>query len=155
MEVLESRGFDIDYCLTKGVGYCSGGQYMQRIIVPFYRNGICRYYQGRTFIDHPIKYFNPRKELVGIGKEDIIYNEDALYMFPKVYIMEGALDALSVGEDATSRHAGVEHEPVATAEVHERQGRRSWCSSRTAVRPPREPPTIPLCGKGSPNFTPE
>lgn len=99
---LESRGFDIDYLASQGVGYCSGGQYMQRIIVPFYRNGICRYYQGRTFIDHPIKYFNPRKELVGIGKEDIIYNEDALYMFPKVYIMEGALDALSIGEDATS-----------------------------------------------------
>ena len=54
MKYLESRGFDIDYLASQGVGYCSGGQYMQRIIVPFYRNGICRYYQGRTFIDHPI-----------------------------------------------------------------------------------------------------
>lgn len=103
IKYLESRNFDIDYLASKGVGYCSSGPYDGRIIIPFFRNGVCRYYQGRSFVGAKIKYFNPPKEAVGIGKEDIIYNEDAIHMgYSKVWIMEGALDALTIGDTGTS-----------------------------------------------------
>ncbi len=46
------------------------------------------------------RYNNPDKDTTGLGKEFIIFNHDALEMYESVYICEGALNALTLGERA-------------------------------------------------------
>ena len=44
------------------------------------------------------RYNNPNKDITGVGKEFIIFNHDALFMYKTVYLCEGAINALTMGE---------------------------------------------------------
>ena len=99
---LEGRGFDVGELDEEGWGYCTDGRYYGRIIIPFFVQGKLRYFQGRTFLDNPLRYDNPKREDIGVGKEDVIYNEDALSLYDRVFILEGAFDAKCLGREATS-----------------------------------------------------
>ena len=108
-EYLQSRNFDLNYLDRIGVGYCDEEDenpkesYLGYIIIPFKRDGCLVYYIGRTFIDDFNRYKNPAKELCNVGKSEVIFNEEALYIEPKVYITEGWSCAATIGKKGVSQ----------------------------------------------------
>jgi len=94
------RGFEIDALAKNGVGYCSSGPLFGYIIIPFYCNGQLIYYNARNVMGTGPRYRNPDKDISGLGKEFIIYNFDALYIYNTIYICEGVFNALTIGDRA-------------------------------------------------------
>lgn len=97
---VKSRGFVISELSKHGVGYATKGAYFGYLIIPFYYRGQLRYYNARNVIGQGPRYNNPNKDITGVGKEFIIFNYDALEMYRSVYICEGALNALTIGDRA-------------------------------------------------------
>jgi DNA primase len=101
---LSKRGFDLDKLDANGWGFCSEEHenfklsYYGYIIIPFVVRGRFVYYIGRDFLgrNKKWKYKNPDKNMFGVGKSEVIYNEDAL-SGNIVYVHEGALCAETVG----------------------------------------------------------
>lgn len=94
------RGFRPEDMAKHGVGYCSSGDLFGYLIIPFFYNGILKYYNARNVLGMGPRYNNPPTDVTGLGKEFIIYNYDALQMYNSVYICEGAINALTMGERA-------------------------------------------------------
>lgn len=107
---LTNRGFDLKALDKLGVGYCNRSHddakqdYLGYIIVPFKRKGKLVYYLGRDFMgrDDKYRYKNPAFEDVGVGKGDVLLNEDSLYLFDEVCLLEGWADAYTIGKEALS-----------------------------------------------------
>lgn len=97
---LKHRGFNIDELSKQGIGYCTKGDYFGYVILPFYSNGKLTYFNARLVIGNGPRYNNPPKSVTGLGKEFLIFNEDALGFYNQVYICEGVFNALTVGERA-------------------------------------------------------
>lgn len=97
---VKSRGFVISELSKHGVGYATKGAYFGYLIIPFYYRGQLRYYNARNVIGQGPRYNNPNKDITGVGKEFIIFNHDALEMYRSVFICEGALNALTIGDRA-------------------------------------------------------
>ena len=95
---VKKRGFDVQSLSRMGVGYCNDGPLFGYLIIPFYYNGELRYYNARLVIGNGPRYNNPNKDITGLGKEFIIFNYDALYMYRSVYLCEGAINAMTMGE---------------------------------------------------------
>lgn len=95
---IKSRGFDITQLSNLGVGYCTSKELFGYLIIPFYYQGKLRYYNARSVIGNGPRYNNPNKDITGVGKEFIIFNHDALYMYRSVFLCEGAINALTMGE---------------------------------------------------------
>ncbi len=95
---LEKRGFNITELAMKGVGYCTSGPYEGRIILPFYEGGTLVYFNARAIFEGDIKFKNPSAEEFGVGKSLLIYNIDALAIYPKVYLVESVTNALTMGD---------------------------------------------------------
>lgn len=91
------RGFNIQELTRCGVGYSTKEPYFGYLIIPFYYQGQLRYYNARRVLGNGPRYNNPNKDITGVGKEFIIYNYDALEMYRSVFICEGALNALTMG----------------------------------------------------------
>ncbi|MCK9459684.1 MAG: toprim domain-containing protein [Proteobacteria bacterium] len=75
-----------------------GGQYRQRVVIPYYdRNGILIYFNARYIgkLPNVNKYLGPDKK-TGVGKEDVIYMPKWPSFGSKVYLTEGEFDALSI-----------------------------------------------------------
>lgn len=94
------RGFEPEALAKHGVGYCSSGDLFGYLIIPFFYNGILKYYNARNVLGTGPRYNNPSTDVTGLGKEFIIFNYDALHMYNSVYICEGAINALTMGERA-------------------------------------------------------
>ena len=45
-----------------------------------------------------MRYKNPAKEKFGVGKGDVLFNEEALYMQDTIYLTEGWADAATMGK---------------------------------------------------------
>jgi DNA primase len=105
---VHDRGFNISYLRHLGIGYCSESgdtpedDYFGYIIVPIKRKGQMIYFLGRTFMDSSMRYKNPPKEKYGIGKGEVLFNEDALYTHKKIYTMEGWADAATMQGNGTA-----------------------------------------------------
>jgi DNA primase len=97
---VKKRGFNVERLAMKGVGYCTKGDYSGYIIFPFFKKGKLIYYQGRLYIGSGPKMRNPNQEEYGIGKSQIIYNQDALYIYNRVYIVESITNAETLGDTA-------------------------------------------------------
>lgn len=101
---LLDRKFDIEKLDSLGFGYCNkkakepADDYFGYIIIPFFKKGLLQYYIGRDFIGNFLRYKNPKKEAFGVGKADLLYNEDALLRHKTVYLTEGWADAATLGE---------------------------------------------------------
>lgn len=96
----KKRNLDYNYARMAGVGYCDDGKYAGYIIFPFHEKGRLTFFQGRAFIQQGTKMKNPDEEEFGIGKSQIIYNVDALFMFKEVDIVESIINAITLGEQA-------------------------------------------------------
>lgn len=97
---LEKRGFSVKKLGMQGVGYCTDGKYAGYIVFPYYSKGKLVYYQGRKYMGYGTKMRNPEEEEVGIGKSSLIYNEDALFIYNKIYAMESITNCLTLGDNA-------------------------------------------------------
>lgn len=97
---LRKRGFNIRKLALHGVGYCTSGEYADRIIIPFYENGALVYFNARRIFALGSKFKNPGIEEFGVGKSLLIYNIDALKIYRRVYIVESATNALTIGDPA-------------------------------------------------------
>ncbi|MCM1438818.1 MAG: hypothetical protein NC131_06355 [Roseburia sp.] len=95
---VKKRGFDVQELSRMGIGYCNDGPLFGYLIIPFYYRGELRYYNARLVIGNGPRYNNPNKDTTGLGKEFIIYNYDALFMYKSVYLCEGAINAMTMGE---------------------------------------------------------
>lgn len=96
------RGFKLNHLRVAGWGYGDSGPLFGYLIIPFFEDGKLIYYNARRFMGSGPRYRNPDTEDSGIGKSFIIYNKEALYMFHKVYLCEGAINAATLGEKAIS-----------------------------------------------------
>lgn len=94
------RGFNPNELARHGVGYCTKGEYFGYLIIPFYTEGSLRYWNARLVIGSGPRYNNPPKDITGLGKEFLIYNSDALGLYNQVFICEGAINALTMGDNA-------------------------------------------------------
>lgn len=99
VKYLSDRGFDINYLDYRGFRYCNDGDYMGYIIIPVIINNKLRYFLGRDFLDRgkAVRYKNVKTEDADIGSSSILYNQDCLNHFDKVYILEGWSDAETIG----------------------------------------------------------
>lgn len=97
---VKGRGFSIEELCKHGVGYATKEPFFGYLIIPFYYHGQLRYYNARKVIGNGPRYNNPNKDITGLGKEFIIFNYDALEMYRSVFICEGALNALTLGDRA-------------------------------------------------------
>jgi len=81
---------------------CMDGKFQNRIIIPFKKDGVVYYFQGRALGDQRPKYLNPSIESAPNPSEILYpYNEDEDY----VVVCEGPLDAKSLqlqGVNATA-----------------------------------------------------
>ena len=112
-EYLMGRGFDLNYMDRLGVGYVDAedpnplNNYLGYIIIPFKREGKLIYFIGRDFIGNFQRYKNPSREVFDVGKSEVIFNEEALAIEPKVYITEGWSCAATVGKRGISQQGAV------------------------------------------------
>ena len=97
---MSSRGFTIEELSKHGIGYGTMGTTYGYLIIPYYYKGTLRYYNARNVIGKGPRYNNPDKDITGLGKQFIIFNHDALEMYRSVFICEGALNALTIGDRA-------------------------------------------------------
>lgn len=93
-----NRHFSIQELCKQGVGYCTKGNLFGYVIIPYFSKGELQYYNARRVIGNGPRYNNPNKDITGLGKEFIIYNQDALSMYKTIYICEGAFNALTMGQ---------------------------------------------------------
>jgi len=103
---LSGRGFDLDYLDNIGIGYCndhdSEDDYFGYIIIPFKRRGKLAYFIGRDFIGNKLRYKNPPKSRFGVGKSELLFNEEVLYLQDRVFLAEGWADAATMGPKGIS-----------------------------------------------------
>jgi hypothetical protein len=82
-----------------------GGQYKQRIVIPYYdRNNKLIYFNARYIgkLPLPNKYMGPDKKY-GIGKSDILFMPVWPPSGSKLYLTEGEFDALSIWNASKGR----------------------------------------------------
>lgn len=100
-DYMMGRGFNVNKLTMRGIGYCTNGDYMGCIILPFYQAGQLIYFTARRFVNlSGQKFKNPSLDDFGIGKSMIMYNCDSLVTYNKVYIVESVTNALTLGLNA-------------------------------------------------------
>jgi len=88
---LKKRGITTEDIKRYNLGYCTEGEYQNRIIVPSYdEHGKLNYFVGRDFYASTLKYKNPpiSKDIIGF---DLYVN----WSLP-IILVEGVFDAMSV-----------------------------------------------------------
>jgi DNA primase len=77
---------------------CIAGEYRDRIVIPYYgRGGELIYWNSRDLTDKAyLRYRGPKKEEVGVGKEDVLWFDSWPKAGTKVYLTEGEFDAMSL-----------------------------------------------------------
>lgn len=92
---LYRRGLtDYDF-IRYNIGYCTTGEYQDRIIVPSYdETGNLNFFIARSYVDSYIKYKNPS------ASKDIIAFENTVNWDQPIILVEGVFDAIAVRRNA-------------------------------------------------------
>ena len=86
---LKNRGISSSKLLEWKVGYCSKGEYKDRIVIPsFDDEGDINYFITRTFTDDWLKYKNPPVS------KDVVFNELLIDWDEPIVLVEGVFDAV-------------------------------------------------------------
>ena len=86
---LKNRGISNSKLLEWKVGYCSKGEYKDRIVIPsFDDEGDINYFVTRTFTDDWLKYNNPPVS------KDVVFNELLIDWDEPIVLVEGIFDAV-------------------------------------------------------------
>jgi DNA primase len=91
MNYLMSRDVRVEDIVKYNIGYCDGGEYENKIIIPSYdENGRLNYFVGRSFYETKFKHKNPKvsKDVIGF---DLLVNWDT-----PIILCEGVFDAISI-----------------------------------------------------------
>lgn len=99
---VKRRGFNIQEVSRAGWGYCTTGDYIGYIIMPFYQEGKLVYFNARKYMFDGVKFNNPPVEEFGLGKSMLIYNVDSLHLYKKIWVTEGLMNARTIGDNAVS-----------------------------------------------------
>ena len=93
---LKRRGVDTADILYWKMGYCATGEYKDRIIIPsFNMAGDINYFIARSYnFNARLKYKNPNVS------KDIVFNELFVNFDDDVVLVEGAFDAVTVGQNS-------------------------------------------------------
>jgi len=96
IKFLKSRGITPQDIIKYDIGYCSEGEYSNRIIIPSYDHyGKLNFFTGRSFESKPyISYKNPKVS------RDIIALEFFINWDLPIILCEGMLDAISIKRNA-------------------------------------------------------
>jgi DNA primase len=88
---IKSRNISDDMLIKYNIGYCTGGLYENRIILPSYdEENELNYFVARSYLTKTKrKYLNPE-----VDKEKIIWNQQLIDWNKPVYIVEGAFDSI-------------------------------------------------------------
>jgi DNA primase len=96
MNYLKGRGIKKEDILYWKIGYCSSGDYENRIILPsFGSDGYCNYFTARGYEKNMWPPY-----LNGPGSKDIIFNELLVDWEKEVTLVEGVFDAIVAGDNA-------------------------------------------------------
>ena len=89
---LHSRGITKADILKWKIGYCFGGEYRNRIVIPsFNDDGDISYFMARSYNGDSYKYKNPRVS------KNIVFNELFIDWDEDLIIVEGVFDAIVAG----------------------------------------------------------
>jgi len=89
---LKKRGVSRQDILKWKIGYCFGGEYRDRIIIPSFDNdGDISYFIARSYTSDSYKYKNPK------ASKDITFNELYIDWNKDLVLVEGVFDALVAG----------------------------------------------------------
>jgi len=89
LKYLSDRGITPDDINLYKIGFCSSGEYRNRIIVPsFDDEGDCNFFIARTYVGDWLKYKNPP------AKKNIIFNDLLVDWSKPVTLVEGVFDAI-------------------------------------------------------------
>jgi DNA primase len=92
LRYLKERGITKADILKWKIGYCSSGEYENRIIFPsFNKNGYVNYFVARTYVDHWKRYLNPPVS------NNVLFNELYIDWNNDLCIVEGVFDAVVAG----------------------------------------------------------
>jgi DNA primase len=95
LKYLNSRGITQKDIRNWKIGYCTGGKYGGRIVIPSYNwEGNANYFIARSFMGDWRRYLNPP-----VGR-DIVYNELYVDWDEEVVLVEGVFDAIIAGPNA-------------------------------------------------------
>lgn len=105
---LDKRGIPLEYAIKQGWGFVRTGYTANRIVVPFWFEEMCVFWQARDILDenHPHwgdkklyrKVLNPK----GASKSHMLYQYDTAKGFTKIVIVEGVIDAVKAGRNAVA-----------------------------------------------------
>jgi DNA primase len=92
LKYLSERGVSKKDILRWKIGYCSSGEYANRIIIPsFNKDGYVNYFVARSWIDEFPRYKNPQ------ASKNIIFNELFVDWTKPIILTEGVFDAVKAG----------------------------------------------------------
>jgi DNA primase len=92
LRYLARRGVGREQIVKWKIGYCTEGDYRNRVIIPsFNEEGHVNYYVARTIVDDWKKYKNPP------ASKDIVFNELFVDWDEDIVIVEGIFDAIKAG----------------------------------------------------------
>ena len=92
LKYLEKRGITKSDILKWKIGYCFGGEYRNRIVIPsFDEDGDCSYFIARSYTGDSYKYKNPP------ASKDIVFNELFINWNEDLVLVEGVFDAIVCG----------------------------------------------------------
>jgi len=95
MVYLKSRGVTMTDIIKHNIGYCSDGEYANRIIIPSYdKEGQLNFFTARAYRDIKPPYRNP------IGSKNIVGFESLISWKFDILICEGPLDAIAARRNA-------------------------------------------------------
>jgi hypothetical protein len=91
-QYLKSRGISDDTIFKWKMYACFSGKYKNRVIVPSYdKDNKLNFFITRSFINHRLKYLNPK-----VPKDNIIFGENLINWDSTLYIVEGVFDAITL-----------------------------------------------------------
>jgi len=95
MRYLADRGVTKKDIIRWKIGYCSHGEYKNRIIIPsFDKDGDVNYFVSRSYSGDWMKYKNPD------ASKDVVFNELNIDWKDKIFLVEGVFDAIKAGTDS-------------------------------------------------------
>jgi len=96
MNYLNKRGITSNDIARYNIGYCSSGEYNNRIIIPSYSNyGQLNYFVSRAYYKTKLKYKNPL-----IDKNKIIFFDMHINWNYDLILVEGTFDAIEAGSNS-------------------------------------------------------
>ena len=92
---LKDRGITKEDIVYWKIGYCTEGEFANRVIIPsFNLEGKCNYFIARAYDNQWRKYLNPK------ANRNIIFNHLYLDFKQDIVIVEGAFDAIKAGRNS-------------------------------------------------------